>query len=39
MNKEYKLGYSILGRTTKGNDLGVPFSADMKFLEQWGIAA
>ena len=30
MNKEYKMGDVVLGRTTKEKDLGVTFSADMK---------
>ena len=39
MDKEYKMGDTILGRTTKEKDLGVMFSADMKVSEQCGIAA
>ena len=33
------MGDAVLGRTTKENDLGVPFSADMKVSEQCRIAA
>ena len=39
MDKEYKMGEAILGRTTQENYLGVTFSADMKVSEQCGIAA
>ena len=39
MDKEYKMGDAVLGKTTKENDLGVTFSADMKVSEQCGIAA
>ena len=39
MDKEYKMGDAVLGRTTKEKDLGVTFSADMKVSEQCGIAA
>ena len=38
MNKEYKMGDAVLGRTTQ-KDLGVTFSANMKVSEQCGIAA
>ena len=37
MDEEYKMGDSVLGRTTQGKDLGVTFSADMKISEQCGI--
>ena len=39
MDEEYKMGDAVLGRTTQEKDLGVKFSADMKFSEQCGIAA
>ena len=39
MDKVYKMGDAILGRTTQENDLGVTFSADVKVSEQCGIAA
>ena len=39
MDEEYKMGNAVLGRSTQENDLGVTFSADMKFSEQCGIAA
>ena len=39
MDEEYKMGDVVLGRTTQENDLGVTFSADMKFSEECGIAA
>ena len=39
MDKEYKMGDAVLGRTTKEKDLGVTFSADMKVSEQCRIAA
>ena len=39
MDKEYKMGDAVLGRTTQPKDLGITFSADMKVLEQCGIAA
>ena len=39
MDEEYKMGDTVLGRTTKEKDLGVTFSADMKVSEQCGIAA
>ena len=39
MDEEYKIGASVLGKTTKENDLGVTFCADMKLAEQCGIAA
>ena len=38
MDEEYKMG-DKMGKTTKENDLGVTFSADMKVSEQCGIAA
>ena len=39
MDEEYKVGDTVLGRTTQEKDLGVTFSADMKVSEQCGIAA
>ena len=39
MEEEYKMGDAVLVRTTQEKDLGVTFSADMKFSEQCGIAA
>ena len=39
MDEEYKMGDAVLGRTTKENNLGVTFSADLKVSEQCGIAA
>ena len=39
MDKEYKMGDAVLGRTTQEKDLGVTFSADMKVSEQCRIAA
>ena len=33
------MGDAVLGRTTKEHDLGVIFSADMKYSEQCGIVA
>ena len=41
MDKEYKMGDAVLGRTTQEKDLGVTFSADklLKVSEQCGIAA
>ena len=36
MDKEYKMGDAVLGRTTQEKDLGVTFSADMKVSEQCG---
>ena len=39
MDKEYKMGDAVLGRTTQEKDLGVTFSADMKVSDQCGIAA
>ena len=39
MDKEYKVGDAVLGRTTQEKDLGVTFSADMKVSEQYRIAA
>ena len=39
MDEEYKIGDSVLGRTTQEKDLEVTFSADMKVSEQCGIAA
>ena len=38
MDKEYKMGDTVLGRTTQEKDLGVTFSADMKVSEQCQIA-
>ena len=37
MDEEYKIGDTVLGRTTKEKDLGVTFSGDVS--EQCGIAA
>ena len=39
MDKEYKMGDAVLGRTTQEKNLGVTFSADMKVSEQCGFAA
>ena len=39
MDEEYKMGDTVLGRTTQEKDLGVTFSADMKVSEQFRIAA
>ena len=39
MDKEYKMGDAVLGRTTQEKDLDVTFSADMKVSEQCGIVA
>ena len=39
MDEEYKMGDSVLGRTTQEKDLGVTFNADMKVSEQCRIAA
>ena len=39
MDKEYKMGDAVLGRTTQEKDLGVTFSADMQVSAQFGIAA
>ena len=39
MDEEYKIGDAVLGRTTQEKDLGLTFIADMKVLEQCGIAA
>ena len=39
MDKEYKMGDAVLGRTAQEKDLGVTFSADMKVSEQCRIAA
>ena len=39
MDKEYKMGDAVLGRTTQEKDLGVTFSADMKVSEQCRIPA
>ena len=38
MDKEYKMGDAILGRTKEKN-LGIAFSADMNVSEQCEIAA
>ena len=38
MDEEYKMGDAVLCRTTQKKDLGIKFSADMKVLEQCGIA-
>ena len=39
VDKEYKMGDAVLGRTTQEKGVGVTFSADMKVSEQCGIAA
>ena len=39
MNKEYKTGGTMLGRTTKKKDLGLTFSSGMNVSEQCGRAA
>ena len=39
MDKEYKMGDAVLGRTTQEKDLGVTFSADMTVSEQCEVAA
>ena len=39
MDKEYKMGDAVLGRTTQEKDYGVTFSADIKVLEHCRIAA
>ena len=39
MDVNYKMGDTVLGTTIKEKDLGVTISADMKVLEQCGIAA
>ena len=39
IDKEYKMGCAVLGRTTQEKDLGVTFSADMTVSEQCEIAA
>ena len=39
MDEKYKMGDSVLGRTTQEKDLGVAFNADMEVSEQCGIAA
>ena len=39
MDEEYKMGDTVLGRTTQEKDLGVTFGVDMKVSEQCGIAA
>ena len=39
MVEEYKMGYTVLGRTTHEKDLGVTFSADMKVSEKCGVSA
>ena len=39
MDKEYKMGDAVIGRTIQEKDLGVTFSADMKVSEHCGIAA
>ena len=38
MDKEYKMGDAVVGRTTQEKDLGVAFNADMKVSEQCRIA-
>ena len=37
MDEEYKMGDTVLSRTTQEKDLGVTFSTDMKVSEQCGI--
>ena len=39
IDKEYKMGDAVLGRTTQEKDLVVTFCADMKVSEQCWIAA
>ena len=39
MDEQYKIGDAVQGRTTQEKDIGVTFSADMKFSEQSEIAA
>ena len=39
MDEEYKMGDTVLGRTTQQKDLGLKFSADINVTEQCGIAA
>ena len=39
MDVNYKMGDTVLGTTVKEKDSGVTISADMKMLEQCGIAA
>ena len=39
LNVKYKMGDTVLGTTVKEKDLGVTITADMKVLEQCGIAA
>ena len=36
MDEAYKMGNTILGRTTKEKELGVPFSADMNIKGELG---
>ena len=37
MDEEYKMGDAVLGRTKQEKDLGVTFSADMKFHSNVGL--
>ena len=37
MDEEYKIGDAVLGRSTQEKDLGVTFSADMKFQSNVGL--
>ena len=39
MEEEYKMGDTVLGRTTKEKDLGVTFSGDMKVHLEYCIQA
>ena len=39
LDVNYKMGDTVLGTTVKKKDLGVKITADMKILEQCGIAA
>ena len=39
MEKEYKMGDAVLGRTTQAKNVGVIFSADIKVSEQCRITA
>ena len=39
LNINYNMGDTVVGTTVKEKDLGITISADMKVLEQCGIAA
>ena len=39
MDINYNMGDTVLGTTVKEKDLGITISADLKVLEQCGIAA